>query len=206
MAEVLFVAAILLLLIGAMGFYFYSRMTYTEKKINLLETILLDIKMMMEMEEPNHLRMQHVPPAPKNIVLSEPEGVQPSEVEELREEVREDNSGYYASVIDSLAKDAPVNLSTMAVPSTMSVTGLTGVTNALDYESLNRDDLATLAEKRSLRVTKRMNRQTLLALLRESDKNNSTTTEQVTDVAGAVPDAETGAPLDGSEVISSETI
>jgi len=195
MAEVLFFTAILLLLIGAMAFYFYSRMTYTEKKINLLETILLDIKMMMEMEEPNHMRMHNVPPAPKNIVLSEPEGVQSSEVEELRE----DASGYYASVIDSLAKNDPVTLSTVTVVSTMSAT-------AVDYESLNRDDLAALAEKRSLRVTKRMNRQTLLTLLRESDKNNSTTTEQVTDVAGAVPDAESGAPLDGSEVIPSESI
>ena len=51
MGEVLFFTAIMLLLLGAASFYFYARLTYTEKKLNLLETILLDIKMMVEMEE-----------------------------------------------------------------------------------------------------------------------------------------------------------
>jgi hypothetical protein len=197
MGEVLFVAAILLLLIGAMGFYFYSRIAYTEKKLNLLETILLDIKMMMEMEEQPHVH--GVPPAAKNIVLSEPEQVQSSEVEELKE----DASGYYASVIDSIAKEEPpVSTATEEQVGPSSV-----VPPVTDYETFSRDELSALAEKRSLRVTKRMNRQTLLTILRESDKNTSVTTEQVGgDVAGADADANGGAPLEGSEAIPSESI
>jgi hypothetical protein len=180
MGEVLFVAAILLLLIGAMGFYFYSRMVYTEKKINLLETILLDIKMMMEAED----SPPPLPPRKDNVILSAPEMVQSSEVEELKEE---ESAGYYAGVIDSIVKEEPV-VTEVAVES------------SVDYEALNRDELAALAEKRSLRVTKRMNRQTLLTLLRESDKNTSVTQEQVDggNSSGA------GAPLDGAEDISTE--
>jgi hypothetical protein len=174
MGEVVFVAAILLLLIGAMGFYFYSRMVYTEKKINLLETILLDIKMMMEMEEAQPL----IPPPKQHVVIGAPVMVQPAEVEEIKTE----EEAIYAGVIDSVAsKEA----------------------STVDYEALNRDELMALAEKRSLRVTKRMNRQTILTVLRESDKNTSVPQEQVVDGA----DASTGgAALDGSEDIPGEAI
>lgn len=178
MAEAIFLAIILLLLIGAMGFYFYSRMAYNEKKMNLLETILLDMKMMMEMEE----APPPLPPRKENIIISAPEMVQPSDVEELKAE--EDASGYYAGVIESVAAEtAPVEQVQA---------------DLVDYESMNRDDLAALAEKRSLRVTKRMNRQTLLTLLRESDKNSSVPSEQVDGGSSA------GAPLDGAEDIGTE--
>lgn len=188
MAEAIFVAAMLLLLIGAMGFYFYSRMAYNEKKMNLLETILLDIKMMMEMED----APPPLPPRKEHVVLGEPEMVPSSEVEELKE----DASEYYAGVIESV-----VSSSADAAPADTVV----NVTPATDYEALNRDELAALAEKRSLRVTKRMNRQTLLTLLRESDKNTSVATEQ--EVDGSSSSAVTaGAALDGSEDIATEAI
>lgn len=170
MGEVVFVMSVLLLLMGAMGFYFYSRMMYTEKKINLLETILLDIKMMMEAEEPPH----QLPPPKENMILSPPEMVENSDVEELK--VDEEASTYYSGVIDSLAKKEEETLAP--------------VVDSVDYEPLSRDELAALAEKRSLRVTKRMNRQTILTLLRESDKNTSVGSEQVVD-GGAQLDAPT---------------
>jgi hypothetical protein len=179
MGEVVFVAAILLLLIGAMGFYFYSRMLYNEKKMNLLETILLDIKMMMEMED-NAPPL--LPPKKEHVVIGAPEMVQPTEVEELKSE----DSGYYADVIESAANEEPV---ATAVPE-----------SSVDYEALNRDELAALAEKRSLRVTKRMNRQTLLTVLRESDKNTSVTQEQVDG------SAQLGAPIDGEDIATESAI
>ena len=49
--ELLVLGFIVFVLVGSMSFYFYSRMMYVERKINLLETILLDIKMTMEMED-----------------------------------------------------------------------------------------------------------------------------------------------------------
>jgi hypothetical protein len=192
MGEVLFVAAILLLLIGAMGFYFYSRIIYTEKKLNLLETILLDIKMMMDMEEAPH----PIPPPKENIILSEPEQINQNDAEELKG----DATGYYTSVINSIANDVS---GAVPVPSdNIDVNSVHQQASAVEYELLNRDELVELAEKRSLRVTKRMNRQALVTLLRESDKNSSSMTEQVTDgpLSGA------GAPIDGSEDIPSETI
>jgi hypothetical protein len=170
MGEVVFVMSILLLLMGAMGFYFYSRMMYTEKKINLLETILLDIKMMMEAEEPPH----QVPPPKENMILSPPEMVENSDVEELK--VDDESSTYYSGVIDSIANKEEETLPP--------------VVDSVDYEPLSRDELVALAEKRSLRITKKMNRQTILTLLRESDKNTSVSSEQVVD-GGAQLDAPT---------------
>ena len=120
-------------------------------------------------------------------MISAPEMVQPSDVEELKTE--EDVSGYYAGVIESVAaaEGAPVEQAQAQA-------------DPVDYESMNRDDLAALAEKRSLRVTKRMNRQTLLTLLRESDKNTSVPSEQVDGGSSAAA----GAPLDGAEDIGTE--
>jgi len=192
MGEVLFVAAILLLLIGAMGFYFYSRIIYTEKKLNLLETILLDIKMMMDMEEAPH----PIPPPKENIILSEPEQINQNDAEELKG----DATGYYTSVINSIAND--VSGAVPVLSDSIDANSVHQQASSVEYESLNRDELVELAEKRSLRVTKRMNRQALVTLLRESDKNSSSMTEQVTD--GALSGA--GAPIDGSEDIPSETI
>ena len=177
MGEVVFVAAILLLLIGAMGFYFYSRMLYNEKKMNLLETILLDIKMMMEMEDQ---APPLLPPKKEHVIIGAPEMVQAAEVEELKTE----DSGYYAGVIESAAKEEPV-----------------ATAETVDYEALSRDELAALAEKRSLRVTKRMNRQTLLTVLRESDKNTSVPQEQE-QVDGS---AQLGA-IDGEDIATEAAI
>ena len=56
MNESIFVTAILLLLVGAMGFYFYTRIAYTDKKLGLLESLLLDLKMHMDMQSLRVLR------------------------------------------------------------------------------------------------------------------------------------------------------
>ena len=166
-------ASVLLLLIGAMGFYFYSRIAYTEKKLSLLETILLDIKMMLEMEDlnPHHHSPLKYDGNSKNsvqeeeketVVILEPESLEKPDSEELK-----DDTEYYNSVIESVASESTspdmnqdVNTNESAHPS-------------VNYELMSRDELAALAEKKGLKITKRTQRQTIVNLLRESDKNTS---------------------------------
>lgn len=205
MSEVLFVSSVLLLLIGAMAFYFYSRIVYTERKIQLLETIMLDIKMMVEMEDSDRrfiVQAPHgvvkrsvapmpapalAPPAPVDIapeaLLSEPESLETTDSEELKSEAE-----FYNSVIESAA----------AAPE-LAVASATGLSS--DYESMSRDEIASLAEKRGLRVTKRMNRQTITSMLRDSDKNSSTPDELGKDGTAVLGSSieNKGAPLDVSE-------
>ena len=181
MSEVLFLSAVLLLLIGAMGFYFYSRVAYTEKKVNLLESILLDIKMNMDMEAP-----LHIPPP-----LKEPEPFEPEDSEELKD----GDAAMYSSVIEEASTGAEETLDAPAAANTVPTP---------DYDSLSREDLAALAEKRSLRVTKSMKKGAIVNMLRESDKNSSTLTGTETDGGvGAKLSTEgsgAGAPLDMGDV------
>jgi len=151
MSEVLFISAILLLLVGAMGFYFYSRVSYTDKKIGLLESILLDIKMNMDMEA-QPLRM----PPP----LKEPEPFEPEDSEELKPA----DTAMYAAAIEEASNQ------TDEVPALVAE----APASPPDYDSMSREELNAIAEKRSLRVTKSMKKPAVINLLRESDKNTST--------------------------------
>jgi len=152
MSEVLFISAILLLLVGAMGFYFYSRVSYTDKKIGLLESILLDIKMNMDMET-----QQQAPP------LKEPEPFEPEDSEELKPA----DTAMYASAIEEAAAGE-------SVPALVAEEVVVTPVAAPDYDSMSREELNAIAEKRSLRITKSMKKPAVINLLRESDKNTST--------------------------------
>jgi len=182
-----------------MAFYFYSRIVYTDRKIQLLETIMLDIKMMVEMEDserrivlqaPHGVVKRSMPPMPApapvdvapEVVLSEPESLETADSEELK------NAEFYNSVIESAA----------AAPE-LAVASATGIST--EYESMSRDEIASLAEKRGLRVTKRMNRQTITSMLRDSDKNSSTPDELGKDGTAVLGSSieNKGAPLDVSE-------
>ena len=156
MSEVLFISAILLLLVGAMGFYFYSRVSYTDKKIGLLESILLDIKMNMDMD--THLQ---IPPP-----LKDPEPFEPEDSEELKPT----DTAMYAAAIEEATSGAET--SGAEVPAL--VAEAPPSLPAPDYDSMSREELNALAEKRSLRVTKSMKKPAVINLLRESDKNTST--------------------------------
>jgi len=159
MSETLFLAAVLLLLIGAMGLYFYSRIMYVDRKLNYIESILIDLRMKQEME-------RRTPPfAPMPVKAPEP--LETDDSEEINDEKE-----FYNSVIESSAAtapaalaeedDAPKHATNEVVP---------------DYDSMSRDEVAAAAEKKSIRVTKRMNKSTIINLLRESEKNASATVE-----------------------------
>jgi len=200
MSEVLFMASVLLLLIGAMGFYFYTRSVYTEKKVNLLETILLDIKMMLEMEDlsptvhslkydgASSLSAKNGPvPVEDTVRILEPANLERDDSQELKDETE-----YYNSVIESVAAESSpdTNEASNVVPS-------------VNYDVLSRDELVALAEKKGLKVTKRTQRQTIVNLLRESEKNTSGTVELGKDDGVTGPFAsmeDRGAPLDVGNV------
>lgn len=157
MSETLFLAAVLLLLIGATGMYFYSRVSYVDRKLNYLESILIDFRMKQEMEK-------RAPPF-MPIPVKAPEPLESDDSEELNDE-----KAFYSSVIDSVANEVPPPTDEEAPQDATNVI-------ATDYDAMTRDEVAAIAEKKSIRVTKRMNKVTLINLLRESEKNASATVE-----------------------------
>lgn len=184
--EVLIVGVLFVMLLAAASFYFFSRLVYTERKIGMLESILLDIKMSMEMEEntPDHLPGQM--PPPKVVDTAETE------------------TAFYNSVLESVATDAdtvkPVDLG----PGTQEYTGPTGptgtsaaVTVPVNYDAMSREELIAYADAQGLQTKKRMSKDTLITLLREAERNSSGLSQSGDGaVTGSLDGASNGAPLD----------
>lgn len=180
MNEALIVGALLLVLIGAVAFYLYSRVLFTERKLGLIESLLLDIRMNMEMEDP-HMRHVAVPTAaaPSNPVQHE-STANTIISDEIEADVDAETADVYKSVMEEAATAAPV------APAAAS---------AVDYDLLSREEVALLAEKRGIRVTKRMAKGTIIALLQEGDKAQPQ--QGNSDVSGVpVASSSGGAPLD----------
>jgi len=190
--ELLVLGFIFFVLVGSVSFYFYSRMMYIERKISLLETILLDIKMTMEMEDNRqHNEFVHYGgKAPSPVIIKDLSGTPLDSKNDSEELVTQ--TEFYNMVLEA-APSAPLSESKVddgAAPSAVALP---------DYDTLGREELVSLAEKRGLRLTKRMSKQAVLALLREADKNSSGKQETDRDgasVTGNMDGSNEGAPLD----------
>lgn len=181
--ELLVLGFIFFVLVGSLSFYFYSRLLYVERKLNLLETILLDIKMTMEMEDAPHHQLntnfhgnpgQHVAP----IIIEDVSGT-PLEVS------TKEQTHFYNQVLES-------------TPSVVAEDVVVPVETKPDYDSMTREELVALAEKRGLRLTKGIRKPALVTLMREADKNSSNDHEtgKGDGVTGNLERSGEGAPLD----------
>lgn len=194
MNEALIVGALLLVLLGAVSFYLYSRIIFSERKMGLIESLLLDIKMSMDMEE----EQRHTAPAAAGEMMAP----KPAEVEEVEEyqNVLEEAQAAAQPIAESVTAAAAEAQITQPQPVDANGNPMPAAMAAMkNYDDYSREDLSYLAEKRGLRVTKRMAKGTIIALLQEADK---TAPQQGDDVAGsattlsAVEGSVGGAPLD----------
>jgi len=187
MNETVVVTLLAFLLLGAMAFYFYARIMYTEKKIGLLESILLDIKMTMETEaQPSWMKAPN-----QKVATPAPVTEEAAATNEIVSETE-----YYASALETANTDLSGD-----VPSALDAE--VDAEELVDYDGMSRDELGALAEKRGLRVTKRMTKTTVVNLLREADKNSSVAQESGKDAVegsssglGGIESLDGGAPLD----------
>jgi hypothetical protein len=151
------IAILLLLIFGAVSFYLYSRVNYTEKRMSLMENMLLDIKMSldsMHKEEPEYS------PEP----VGAPTPLQPEEGEALPEE-----ENYYKEVLET-AVEAPAPPTSHDAPASAEVAALSTV--SVNYESMTKDELIALAEKRGIKLGKRPGRKDLISALRKGEEVN----------------------------------
>lgn len=164
------IGILLLLIFGAVSFYLYSRINYTEKRMGLMENMLLDIKMGLESmhkEEPEFV------PEP----VGAPRPMESSEAEPLPEE-----ESYYQNVL----AQAGENAAAAAVTERETETEAEGTEAegtevvheerpvvSVNYESMTKDDLIALAEKRGAKVGKRPGRKDLIAALKKLDETKS---------------------------------
>lgn len=184
MNEALIVGALLLVLLGAVAFYLYSRILFNERKLGLIESLLLDIRMNMDMEDDRHAA--HAQPFAAGPGPAAPNTVASSAVATEANEIVSGDDEYKAVMEEVqqtvVAEELPMPSTTVA---------------AKDYDALSRDEVALLAEKRGIRVTKRMAKGTIIALLQEADKAEPL--QGNSDVSGVpVASSAGGSPLDAT--------
>jgi hypothetical protein len=161
LSESIAVGVLLMLIFGSAVIYLYSRITYTEKRLSMMESLLVDIKMMIESTEqgPPVLPVASVhayqPPAFDTKVEAEAEAPQP-----------EDES-VYADVL----QHAPTDVSGEAPPVTSPVEATAKL--GPNYDAMTRTELVALVEQRGGRTTKRTGRGELINMLRTQDASKN---------------------------------
>ena len=192
---------IVLLLCGSVSFYMYIRLTFLEKKVAIMESILVDARvaldsiMMENTVHPAHTPIAHTP----GVHISPPVPIDASESEEIPEEK------FYSSVLEQAHDNAQEqDLSGAAAPATVpadaALEALAAPAAPVNLAAMSRRELVELGTKRGLRVKKSMNHAELVTLLRRSEGTQNATlttgTENASEPTGAV--FQGGASLDGS--------
>jgi hypothetical protein len=165
----LIVGLIVLLICGAACFYLYMRISFIERKGNMMESVIVDLKVAIDslMSSGFGGGGNPVPISPSPVpqqapVLSAPMPLDLSESEHIPEE------GFYSSVLEQ-AHDVAAE-----APAVAEGTPLDKVLDSFEVvadpnlEAMTKADLLAEAEKRGLRAKKSSSREQILNLLRTS--------------------------------------
>lgn len=173
LSESITVGLLLALVFGALFFYVYSRVTYVEKRISLMENILLDIK--MNQEQPPANFQVHMPP---NInfhdisrvpIVATHRSPTPQPTQLVQENVLESldkpividpvTEELYTTILNDAHKEASKEESNTDNTSKVTV----------NYESMTKEELLEVVKKRGLRVGNKPGREKLLQIIRKSE-------------------------------------
>ena len=160
--DTLTVGLILILLFGAVSLYLYTCIQQCEQKLNLVESILLDIKMSAEIREYPELAM----PKPRERALSK-SGVEVNESDLYKSALEEAHLEELASPLPTDLPEAEAVDAVAAVPDEKPSSKSAPTPN---YESMTLAELKQLAKQRSISGTSSMKRSQILEALRTSDK------------------------------------
>jgi hypothetical protein len=195
LSEALAIGIFISLLFGAACFYLYSRISYTEKRLSMMESLLVDIKMMMESAEHDAAHGAQVMPLTPAATAHTAYAGAPIDVASLpsarRSEPEEDDESAYAAVLEqaaSAAAPAVTKAEAEAEADTNASAPLEKQKVGPNYDSMTRAELATLAEQGGIRFNKRAGRGELITLLRKAgdSKNGTETTGTENGSAGSL--------------------
>ena len=167
--ESLTIGITLTLVFGAVCFYLYSRLVQNEKRVSLIESILLDVKMSMEMvgqegglrssttsTDEDEMNVEQVE------AVSGPEPLNQNDVDESEEEAYKDVLQQVSSQPELKAFDL-----SGAKPTKVTSAEVTKVTPT--YESMTVKELKELTKKRGLKTPHGAGRKELTEVLRKTD-------------------------------------
>lgn len=176
LSDILTVGLVLILLFGSVSLYLYTRIQQAEKKVSLLESILLDIKMNAEMKDYGNL------PAFNEDIL-QPTGYTPLDLEESDiEEQPTGISGHPPSPTSSVSSKSEYKTLDEVEESdeiTESCHNTTEVQQeelhtqekvSVNYESMSIKELHHLGKQRNILNGNTMKRKQLIEALKTSDR------------------------------------
>lgn len=154
MSDAITLGLVLILVFGSACLYLYTRIQQTETKINLLESILLDLKMTNELKAYPTLP----PPVPADHVAVD----MPSFIEEAAPKVK--------PYVDEDEKDsAPLVEEAAVAAEVQAVSNESGVKVSPNYEAMTLKELRDLAKEKKLHGTSSLKRSELIDALKQSD-------------------------------------
>jgi len=153
--ESLTIGLLLAVVFGGVCFYLYTRVVYTEKRISLMENILLDIKMSQE-QKPLHI----LPPIPNELSFEDTL---------VQEEVRENNEVVFETEEEN---EVDTQEYTELLNQVSTETVVEQETPKNSYDSMSKDELLELVKKRGLRAGNRPGREKLISLLEKADETS----------------------------------
>jgi len=176
-SESLTIGLLLAIVFGAVCFYLYTRITYTEKRIGLMENILLDIKMNQE-QKATHV----LPNVPDEVTFQNTLGnfstaaavAVPSSLPEqpVQEQLPSIHEDLTLSADDSTDVQEYTDLLNQVHSEEQTVpSAVTNSPNSPNYDSMSKDELLELVKKRGLRAGNRPGREKLITLLQKADES-----------------------------------
>lgn len=179
--DTLTVGLVLILLFGAVSLYLYTRIQQCEQKLNLVESILLDIKMSAELRDYPDIPFKEAVAVP--IRESAPSGTRtppptpPREAVAPFEDVQEQSLEALPSIDETREVMIPMQQQAQQQPQPSFVAAAAPVAAAssrasvgANYESMTLTELKGLAQQRNITGAKSMKRNQILEALRTSDR------------------------------------
>jgi hypothetical protein len=165
--ESLTIGLLLAVVFGGICFYLYTRVVYTEKRISLMENILLDIKMSQE-QKPLHV----LPPIPNTVAFEDTVVRNTNEYDLVEEEKIEEVEKLVEEDLPNFENDEDTQEYTELLNQVSTETVVQEVTPKNSYESMTKDELLELVKKRGLRAGNRPGREKLISLLEKADETS----------------------------------
>jgi len=186
LSESLTIGLLLTLVFGALFFYVYSRVSYVEKRVGLIENILIDIKMNQEQQPVNIL--PRVPPSMTFHSVSEDDEKFEFNILE-RNASDEVNEQIYSTILEEAHSEVTDISSNNISESNISEDNISGhdVSGhdsleetlpklSVNYEAMTKEELTETAKKKGIRISNRPpGREKLLQLIRSSEEMSTET-------------------------------
>ena len=171
MSDTITLGLVLILVFGSVCLYLYTRIQQAETKINLLESILLDLKMTNELKAyptlPPPVPADHVavgiPDSMPSFINDSGPGPAPPQVKPFVDDDEDLAPGAVLGYTDDQSQQ----------PSSSSASVESGVKIAPNYEAMTLKELRDIAKERKLHGTSALKRNELINVLKQSDSKHT---------------------------------